>query len=80
MVAVTFSQVASFLLHNMSLHGAWCLHSIINSDIVSEESVLSLLSKRNALFEQLEHFLDAHTEVQERKRGNQPACRVSIVH
>lgn len=81
MVAVTFTQVVSFLLHNMSLHVAWCLHAIINSDTVSEESLSSLLSKRTTLFEQLEHFLYAHTEVQEEgKRANQPACRVSILH
>ncbi|RVX20901.1 Sister-chromatid cohesion protein 3 [Vitis vinifera] len=73
-------EVVSFLLHNMSLHVAWCLHAIINSDTVSEESLSSLLSKRSTLFEQLEHFLHAHTEVQEEgKRANQPACRVCII-
>ncbi|RVW21247.1 Sister-chromatid cohesion protein 3 [Vitis vinifera] len=73
-------EVVSFLLHNMSLHVAWCLHAIINSDTVSEESLSSLLSKRTTLFEQLEHFLYAHTEVQEEgKRANQPACRVCII-
>lgn len=73
-------EVVSFLLHNMSLHVAWCLHAIINSDTVSEESLSSLLSKRTTLFEQLEHFLHAHTEVQEEgKRANQPACRVCII-
>ena len=71
-------QVVSFLLLNMYLHLAWCLHSIVNSETVSEASLSSLLAKRNTFFEQLEYFLNTLTEVEEvDKRGNQLACRVS---
>lgn len=76
---VMLFQVVSFLLLNMYLHLAWCLHSIVNSETVSEASLSSLLSKRNTFFEQLEYFLNTLTEVEEvGKRGNQLACRVSI--
>lgn len=72
-------QVVSFLLLNMYLHLAWCLHSIVNSETVTEASLSSLLSKRNTFFEQLDYFLNNFSEVEEMsKHGNQLACRVSI--
>ncbi|CAK7348957.1 unnamed protein product [Dovyalis caffra] len=73
-------EVASFLLLNMYLHVAWKLHSIVNSETVSEASLTSLLSKRNALFEELEYFLGTPSEDKEgSKCGNQLACRVCII-
>lgn len=73
-------QVVSFFLLNMYLHLAWCLHSIVNSETVTEASLSSLLSKRNTFFEQLDYFLNNFFEVEEMsKHGNQLACRVSIV-
>ncbi|XP_057964009.1 sister-chromatid cohesion protein 3 isoform X2 [Malania oleifera] len=72
-------EAVSFLLLNMYLHVAWCLHSIITSDNVFEASLSSLLSKRNALFEQLEYFLRTPAEVQEVNYGNWVACRVCTI-
>ncbi|KAM7495930.1 hypothetical protein LguiA_020344 [Lonicera macranthoides] len=73
-------EVVSFLLLNMFLHVAWCLHSIINSETISEEALSSLLSKRTALFEQLEYFLQTRCEVQEEGQcGNLLACRANFV-
>ncbi|KAB1203030.1 Sister-chromatid cohesion protein 3 [Morella rubra] len=70
-------EVVSFLLLNLYLHLAWCLHSIVNSETVSEASLSSLLSKRNTFFEQLEYFLSTFTEREEvGKHGNQLACRI----
>lgn len=71
-------QVVSFLLLNMSLHLEWSLHSIINSETVSEASLSSLLAKRKSLSEQLEYFLNSPPEL-EGNRGNLLACRVSIL-
>ncbi|KAG9157239.1 hypothetical protein Leryth_004904 [Lithospermum erythrorhizon] len=53
----TDDEVSSFLLLNMYLHVSWCLHTIIQSDTVSEASVSSLLSKRDTLFEQLGYVM-----------------------
>ncbi|KAK9281795.1 hypothetical protein L1049_004701 [Liquidambar formosana] len=73
-------EVFSFLLLNMYLHVAWCLHSIINCETVSEASLSSLLSKRATLFEQLEYYLNPPPEIQEEgKYGNQLACRVCTI-
>ncbi|XXG54284.1 hypothetical protein AAC387_Pa03g2208 [Persea americana] len=60
-------EVVGFLLLNMFLHVAWCLHSIDNEN-PSEASVSFLLSKRNTLFKQLEHYL--HTLLEEREGKN----------
>ncbi|KAJ0113315.1 hypothetical protein Patl1_01119 [Pistacia atlantica] len=59
-------EVVSFLLLNMYLHIAWSLHSIVNSETVSEASLSSLLLKRNTLFEELEYFLIPLLELMER--------------
>ncbi|CAK9185210.1 unnamed protein product [Ilex paraguariensis] len=73
-------EVVSFLLLNMYLHVAWCLHSIIKSDTVSETSLSSLLSRRTTLFEQLEYFLHTPPGAQDvSKGGNQLACRVCTI-
>lgn len=71
------TEVVSFLLLNMYMHLAWGLHSVINSETVSEASLSSLLSKRNTLFEQLEYFLNTLEEVG--KHENQLACRVCTI-
>ncbi|ONH93757.1 hypothetical protein PRUPE_8G250900 [Prunus persica] len=71
-------EVVSFLLLNMSLHLEWSLHSIINSETVSEASLSSLLAKRKSLSEQLEYFLNSPPEL-EGNRGNLLACRVCIL-
>lgn len=64
----------------MYLDVAWSLHSIINSETVSEGSLSSLLSKRDTLLEELEYFLNAPPEVGEgSKSGNQLACRVNFL-
>ncbi|OMO77828.1 Armadillo-like helical [Corchorus capsularis] len=73
-------EVVGFLLLNMYLDVAWSLHSIINSETVSEGSLSSLLSKRDTLLEELEYFLNAPCEVEEGgKFGNQLACRVCTI-
>ncbi|KAK1561092.1 hypothetical protein Q3G72_034335 [Acer saccharum] len=73
-------EVVGFLLLNMYLHLAWSLHSIINSETVSEASLSSLLLKRNTLFEELEYFLNTSSTVEEgSKLGNQLACRVCTI-
>ncbi|KAG5514343.1 hypothetical protein RHGRI_035679 [Rhododendron griersonianum] len=74
-------EVVNFLLLNMYLHVAWCLHSIINSGTVSEASLSSLTAKRNSLFEHLEkYYLVTLPEDQgEGKGGNQLACRVCTI-
>ncbi|GAV79062.1 STAG domain-containing protein [Cephalotus follicularis] len=73
-------EVVSFLLLNLYLHVAWSLHSIVNSETVSESSLASLLSERNNLFEQLEFFLNSPSEFEEgTKVGNQLTSRVCTI-
>ncbi|GLU07467.1 hypothetical protein SLE2022_244240 [Rubroshorea leprosula] len=73
-------EVVSFLLLNMYLHVAWSLHSIINSETVTETSLSSLLSKRDTLLGELKYFLNTLPEVGEgSKTGNQLACRVCTI-
>lgn len=57
-------EVVTFLLLNMYLHVSWCLSSIMNSKVVSDESISSLVSKRNVLFNELDYFLDIPVETQ----------------
>ncbi|CAH1447463.1 unnamed protein product [Lactuca virosa] len=57
-------EVVSFLLLNMYIHVAWCLCSIMNSKVVSEESLSSLVCKRNVLFNELDYFLQNPPEAQ----------------
>lgn len=70
-------QVVCFLLLNLYLYLAWSLHSVINSEAVSTESLSSLLNKRNSLLEHLGQYLNDPTDVV--KSGNQLACRVRIL-
>ena len=73
-------KVIGFLLLNMYLHVAWCLQSIINNGTVSEASLSSLLSKRTALFEHIEYYLQTSPAIEGAgKCGNQLACRVRIL-
>ncbi|KAM7277394.1 hypothetical protein ACFE04_019260 [Oxalis oulophora] len=73
-------EVVSFLLLNMYLHVNWSMHTIVNSESVSETSLASLISKRNSLFERLVHFLNPPQEPDERlKLGSQLASRVCII-
>ena len=71
----TLFQVVGFLLLNMFLHVAWCLHSIDNEN-PSEASVSFLLSKRNTLFKQLEHYL--HTLLEEREGKNRSLLTLRV--
>lgn len=72
-------QVVSFLLLNMFAHLAWCLHSVISSEIVSEASLSSLLSKRKTLLDQLEYFLNSPPQMEGTvNHGNQLSSRVSV--
>ncbi|KAF2298603.1 hypothetical protein GH714_024287 [Hevea brasiliensis] len=73
-------EVASFLLLNMYLHVAWSLQSIVNSETVSKGRLVSLLSKRNILFEELEYFLLTPSEEERaNKYANHLVCRVCII-
>lgn len=64
----------------MCLHVQWCLYSVVNSSVVSEASLSSLISKRDALFDELNYYLQISPEAQEKGNpGNQLACRVSIL-
>ncbi|KAF5785128.1 putative armadillo-like helical, stromalin conservative domain, cohesin subunit Scc3/SA [Helianthus annuus] len=72
-------EVASFLLLNIYLHVSWGLDSIMNSSTVSEASLFSLISKRNALFEELERFLQIPLEAQGKGISRTLACRVCVI-
>lgn len=72
-------EVIAFLLLNMYLHVAWCLHSIISSETVSELSISSLmLEKRTVLFEQLDYSLCTPPKV-DSGSGYQLACRICSI-
>nr|GEX95339.1 sister-chromatid cohesion protein 3 [Tanacetum cinerariifolium] len=74
-------EVVVFLLLNMYLHVAWCLVSIMNSSkSVSEESLSSLITKRNELHERLSYFLQILLEAQGKGTSrNLLACRVCTI-
>lgn len=73
-------QVVAFLLLNMFLNVSWCLHSISSSETVSEESLSSLLGKRDALLEELDYFLDNPSKLHGDGRSKtQLAYRVSTL-
>ncbi|CAL0326664.1 unnamed protein product [Lupinus luteus] len=73
-------EVVGFLLLNMYLHMAWGLLSIINEEIVYEESLDSLLYKRDTLLQELEYFCNLGTDSMEGgKQGSELACRVCII-
>ncbi|XP_077232423.1 sister-chromatid cohesion protein 3 [Tasmannia lanceolata] len=71
-------EVVGFLLLNMYLHVAWCLLSI-DQENPSEASIDSLLSKRTALFEQLEYYLHTLFEAGERRNRGLLASRVCTI-
>lgn len=50
----------------------------MNSNVVSEASLLSLVSKRNALFDELEYFLQIPLDAQGKGISRNLVCRVSI--
>ncbi|KAG2563862.1 hypothetical protein PVAP13_8KG371000 [Panicum virgatum] len=50
------NEVKSFLLLNMYLQVAWCLH-VIDGENPSETSIDELLSKQSSLFDQLYYYL-----------------------
>ncbi|XP_052211559.1 sister-chromatid cohesion protein 3 [Diospyros lotus] len=73
-------EVVSFLLLNMYLHVVWCMHSIINTETVSEAFLNSLLSKRTTLFEHLQYYLEHPPKVQvEGKSSGHLVCRVCTI-
>ncbi|KAL5561587.1 hypothetical protein UlMin_031334 [Ulmus minor] len=74
-------EVVSFLLLNMKIHLDWSLYFITHgSEIVTEESLSSLVFKRNTLFEQLEYFLDSPPQVEGAvNHGNQLTYRVCTI-
>ncbi|XP_042517338.1 sister-chromatid cohesion protein 3 [Macadamia integrifolia] len=73
-------EVVGFLLLNMYLHVAWCLHSFGDGENFSETSLSSFLSKRNALFGLLESLLNILCETQDDgKYGSLLARRVCTV-
>ncbi|XP_073008392.1 sister-chromatid cohesion protein 3 isoform X1 [Typha latifolia] len=73
------NEVKSFLLLNMYLHVAWCLHSV-DSETPSEASISTLLSKRSLLFEQLYYLLETLSKVQNDGRSRSVlSCRVCVI-
>ncbi|KAK4747258.1 hypothetical protein SAY87_026295 [Trapa incisa] len=73
------TEIVNFLLLNMYLHVTWSLHNIASSETVSADSVSTLLSRRNVLFERLESFLNESSIAQVRKHNNQLARRVCTI-
>nr|XP_043635898.1 sister-chromatid cohesion protein 3 [Erigeron canadensis] len=73
-------EVVGFLLLNMYLHVNWCLYSVTNSSAISEASLSSLISKRNALFDELDHFLQVLPEAPRKGRSsNALASKVCVI-
>ncbi|CAM0874072.1 unnamed protein product [Alopecurus aequalis] len=73
------NEVKSFLLINMYLEVAWCLHAI-GVENPSETSIDGLLSKQSSLFEQLYYFLVVLPTCQKEGRSTTVlSCRVCII-
>ncbi|KAL6653770.1 hypothetical protein ACP70R_008694 [Stipagrostis hirtigluma subsp. patula] len=73
------NEVKSFLLLNMHLQVAWCLHAIDDKN-PSETSIDELLSKQSSLFEQLYYYLVVLPTYQEGGRSTSVlSCRVCII-
>ncbi|XP_076919511.1 sister-chromatid cohesion protein 3-like [Bidens hawaiensis] len=72
-------EVTSFLLLNMYMHVNWCLYSVMNGTDISEASLSSLIFKRDALFDQLEHFLQISLEAHGKGVSRTLACRVCAI-
>ncbi|KAK4785211.1 hypothetical protein SAY86_001900 [Trapa natans] len=73
------TEIVNFLLLNMYLHVTWSLHNIVSSETVSADSVSTLLSRRNVLFEWLESFLNDSLVAEVKKHTYQLACRVCVI-
>ncbi|XP_062196989.1 sister-chromatid cohesion protein 3-like [Phragmites australis] len=73
------NEVKSFLLINMHLQVAWCLHAI-DGENPSETSIDELLSKQSSLFEQLYYYLVVLPTYQKEGRSTTVlSCRVCII-
>ncbi|KAG0470492.1 hypothetical protein HPP92_017192 [Vanilla planifolia] len=71
-------EVVAFVLLNMYLQIAWSLQSI-DSEKPSEVSLAVILSRRTALFEQLDHIMDSVVINHMERRRTVLPFRVSIV-
>ncbi|KAG0449493.1 hypothetical protein HPP92_027340 [Vanilla planifolia] len=71
-------EVVAFVLFNMYLQIAWSLQSI-DSEKPSEVSLAVILSRRTALFEQLDHIMDSVVINHMERRRTVLPFRVSIV-
>ncbi|CAL4982923.1 unnamed protein product [Urochloa decumbens] len=73
------NEVKSFLLLNMYLQVAWCLHAI-DGENPSEASIDELLSKQSSLFDQLYYYLVVLPTYQKDGRSTTVlSCRVCII-
>ncbi|KAG2563871.1 hypothetical protein PVAP13_8KG371000 [Panicum virgatum] len=73
------NEVKSFLLLNMYLQVAWCLH-VIDGENPSETSIDELLSKQSSLFDQLYYYLVVLPTYQKEGRSTTVlSCRVCII-
>ncbi|KAL1351079.1 hypothetical protein HN51_015054 [Arachis hypogaea] len=73
-------EVVCFLLLNMYMHLAWALHFIENEECVSEASLVSVISKRDTLLQELEYYLNMATDSKEGGRlGSELGCRVCTI-
>nr|CAB3490450.1 unnamed protein product [Digitaria exilis] len=73
------NEVKSFLLLNMYLQVAWCLHAI-DGENPSESSIDELLSKQSSLFDQLYYYLVVLPTYQKEGRSTTVlSCRVCII-
>ncbi|KAK3120632.1 hypothetical protein QOZ80_9AG0691210 [Eleusine coracana subsp. coracana] len=73
------NEVKSFLLLNMYLQVAWCLHAI-DGENPSQESIDELSSKQTSLFHQLYYYLVVLPTYQKEGRSTTVlSCRVCII-
>uniref|UniRef100_A0A0A9A2B4 Stromal antigen, putative n=1 Tax=Arundo donax TaxID=35708 RepID=A0A0A9A2B4_ARUDO len=73
------NEVKSFLLLNMHLQVAWCLHAI-DGENPPDTSIDELLSKQSCLFEQLYYYLVVLPTYQREGRSTTVlSCRVCII-
>ncbi|KAG2559025.1 hypothetical protein PVAP13_8NG075300 [Panicum virgatum] len=73
------NEVKSFLLLNMYLQVAWCLHAI-DGENPSETSIDELFSKQSSLFDQLYYYLVVLPTYQKEGRSTTVlSCRVCII-
>lgn len=73
------NEVKSFLLLNMYLQVAWCLHAI-DGENPSETSIDELLSMQSSLFDQLYYYLVVMPTYQKEGRSTTVlSCRVCII-